>query len=274
MRTLLIINDNSSAARHAAEFALGLAQKMQSDILLLNTSAIKTTRVRKVVAGDFDNDFEDYQASEIFGYLKSLNSDCDHFKPGIEEFGMNEISEAAVSDFINKNNVWMVVKGMPDGPAPSKSKLNIHAVLNMVLCPLLLIPERWHIKNIERIVYLTDLRYCALQIVRYLAGIAKQCRGALSIAHISASGLPDMAEKYALDVFSGAISNKVSYDQLFFNNIKEKNLGKAVDVMINGLHNDILALANHRFHFEEIVGRYITETLPVNISIPLCVFPC
>ena len=122
-------------------------------------------------------------------------------------------------------------------------------------------------------VYIADLRYCALQIVRFLAGVAREHKAALSIAHISAKGLPDISEKYALDLFSEAVSAKVNYDHMFFNNIKEKDLAKAVDVLINGMHNDILVLANHRFHFEEIVGRYITETLPIHISIPLLVFP-
>jgi len=44
-------------------------------------------------------------------------------------------------------------------------------------------------------------------------------------------------------------------------------------VMINGMHNDVLVMVNHRFHFEEIIGRYITEELPENITIPLLIFP-
>ena len=37
-----------------------------------------------------------------------------------------------------------------------------------------------------------------------------------------------------------------------------KDLKTAVDVMINGLDNDLLVLLNHRFYFEEI----ITNKLP------------
>ncbi len=40
MKTLLIINDNSPEAKHAAEFALVIAQKMQANIMLVNTVAV------------------------------------------------------------------------------------------------------------------------------------------------------------------------------------------------------------------------------------------
>jgi hypothetical protein len=279
MRTILIINDNSAEAKHAAEFALALAQKIRADILLMNTSA-KTKKVsEKVSAGDLVKAYpeggrNELMVSEMLYHLNSINARQTTYKPGIEEFDIAGANENELIEFINRNHIWMMVKGMANELNASTAKnLNIHNVLNRVLCPLLLVPEQWQLKDIDRLVYIADLRYCRIQIVRYLAEIAKPWRAALSIAHMSAKGLPDMAEKYALTVFSEEVSQNVNYDALFFNNIKEKNLAKVVDVLINGMHNDILVMVNHRFHFEEIVGRYITDTLPLHITIPLLIFP-
>lgn len=275
MKTLLIINDNSPEARHAAEFALIVAQKMQANIMLVNTSVILKNAVGKVPAGYISKtDMEEHPASEMLHHLNALNEDETSFKPEIEEFDISKMNESEVIELVNRNHIWMMVKGMADiMPAAAKRGLNIHTVLNRVLCPLLLIPAQWQIKDIERLAYIADLRYCRIQVVRYLAVLARPWRAALSIAHMSANGLPDMAEKYALTVFSEEVSQNVNYDNLFFNNIKEKNLAKVVDVMINGMHNDVLVMVNHRFHFEEIMGRYITDTLPVSITIPLLIFP-
>ncbi len=277
MRTILIINDNSAAAKHAAEFALALAQKIQADILLMNTSA-KTNKIsKKVTVEDIvypDGGRNEHAVSEMLYHLKSINNAQTTYKPGIEEFDIVGANENELIEFINRNHIWMMVKGMANELTASNTKsLNIHNVLNRVLCPLFLVPEQWLLKDIERLVYIADLRYCRIQIVRYLAEIAKPWQAALSIAHKSARGLTDMAEKYALTVFSEEVSQNVNYDALFFNNIKEKDLAKVVDVLINGMHNDILVMVNHRFHFEEIVGRYITDTLPLHITIPLLIFP-
>src|SRR5258708_5042521 len=131
MRTLLVINDNSTAARHAAEFAFIIAQKVEADILLLNTSAVATKQVKKVTAGDIENESEDYRASGMLRYLRSFNGGRDCFKPGIAEFGNGDITETEVSDFVNKNNIWMMVKSMPQS-APTRiiKNLNFPTVLN------------------------------------------------------------------------------------------------------------------------------------------------
>jgi len=279
MRTILIVNDNSTEAKHAAEFAFTIAQKVQANIMLLNTSAVNTKVVKKIPVGAIlraDADYHDeLPVSDIHYYLKSLNEDGISFKPEIDEFDISAMNETEVIELVNRNNIWMMVKGMPDviHATGAKKSLNMHAVLNRVLCPLLLIPPTWQLKDIERLVYIADLRYCRIEVVRYLAQLAKPWHAALSIAHMSANGLPDMAEKYALTVFSEEVCQNVNYDQLLFNNIKEKDLSKVVDVMINTMHNDILVMVNHRFHFEEIIGRYITDTLPLNITVPLLIFP-
>jgi hypothetical protein len=284
MRKLLIINDNSPEAKHAAEFALAIAQRVELDLMLVNTFPKTRKAVEKVAAGIIVKggaDLYSYQESkdcpfsEIHNHLKALNELQEGFKPEIEEFDFSGMNESEVIELVNRNHIWMMIKGIGDeAPAAhTKMHLNIHTVLNRVLCPLLLIPARWALKDIERLVYIADLRYCRIQVVRYLAEIARPWDASLSIAHMSAKGLPDMDEKYALTVFSEEVSNNVNYDRLFFNNIKEKNLEKVVDVLISGMHNDILVMVNHRFHFEEIIGRYITDTLPQLITVPLLVFP-
>ncbi len=232
--------------------------------------------VEKVPAGYISKaDMAAHPGSEMLRHLKALNERQTSFKPGIEDVDISKMNEHEVIELVNRNNIWMMVKGMADAvPVASKKSLNIHTVLNRVLCPLLLIPAQWQIKDIERLAYMADLRYCRVQVVRFLAMLARPWHAALSIAHRSANGLPDMAEKYALTVFSEEVSQNVNYDNLFFNNIREKDLSKVVDVMINTMHNDILVMVNHRFHFEEIVGRYITDTLPPQITVPLLIFPC
>ena len=155
----------------------------------------------------------------------------------------------------------------------SDHEINMNSILNRVQCPLMLVPESWPVKHVERIAYMADLRYCRVRIVRFLEELAGASGADLSIAHLSAKGLPHMAEEYALTVFSEEVFNNARYERLFFNNIRERDVPTAVDVIINGLHTDLLAVVNHRFHFEEIMGMYITNKLPLYITVPLLIFP-
>jgi hypothetical protein len=188
---------------------------------------------------------------------------------------ISNFREEDLTRFVISNNIWMIVAGTRELSEQHTADLhiNIQSVLNHVRCPLLLVPEKSNWKGFEQIVYIADLRYCRLHAVRYLAELAQPYEANVLVDHLSAKGLPHMEENYALKMFNEEIAAKVSYDRLFFNNIKERDLVKAVDVMINGLHSDLLVMVNHRFHFEEILGRYITHTLPANITIPLLIFP-
>jgi hypothetical protein len=276
MKTILVINDDSTAAEHAAKFALAIAQRMGADLLLANTYIHNNKAIEKILAalpGHEKSLAEEAQHDGITGRLKQLNEEQTGFRPNITELDVSAMDEARVAEMINKTDTWMMVKGIADNGGVSFSTLDVQKVLNRVRCPLMLVPGHWQLKNMERLVYIADLRYCRLEIVRYLAELARPWKADLSIAHLSASGLPDMGEKYALSVFNEAISRNVNYDQLFFNNIKEKELVTAVDVMINGLHNDLLVVVNHRFHFERIIGYKIIDTLPAHITVPLLIFP-
>lgn len=267
MKTILLINDDTPQAEHAAKLVLNIAHMMQAGILLANTVPAK--KVTETVLAGLDNEDQDEEAAKKL----NLNSnDLKGFQPPISDIDISNLDAHRVAQIIRERDVLMVVKGMPD-TSSDKNKLNMNALLNRITCPLLLVPETWKVKKIERLVYIADLRFCRTMMVSYLAALAKPCKAFLSIAHLSAKGIPDMEENYANAVFKDQVADHLNYNNLHFNNIKEKDLKKALDVIINGLHNDILAFVNHRFHFEEILGRYITDVLPENITVPLLIFP-
>lgn len=269
MKTILVINNATPEAGHAARFALAIAQKMQANLLLANTNKVSSS-VKVLTDGSLYIGTDD----DILSNLEALNVTTEGFKPEISELDASALNEAQLAEYIYNNEVSMIVKGELDGiqsQLPRKD-VNIHAVLNKVRCPLLLVPANWQIKDIERMAYISDLRYCRSYIISQMARVARPWDASVSVAHISVDGLPDMEENYAKSVFKAATSG-VSYDKLIFNNIKEKELLTAVDVLINGMHNDVLVLINHRYHFEEIIGRYITDTLPANITVPLLIYP-
>jgi hypothetical protein len=276
MKTIFVFNDNSPEAAHAAEFALVIAQKMQANILLANMVRVNNKVVVKVSAGGTpENVLDEPPMPGTCEHLKLLNNIQTGFEPEIEEFDISDMDESKVAELINREQIWMMVKGTRDVLLVSgqKRNLNVHTVLNNVLCPLLLIPESWPVKHMERLIYIADLRYCNIPLVRFLAELAKPWHAYLSIANMSKSGLPDMTEKYALSVFNEEVCSNVNYDRLFLNNIREKNLKIAIDVLISGLQNDLLVFVNRCFHFKEILGMYITDALPLHITIPLVIFP-
>ena len=277
MKTIIVINDYSTEARHAAELALNIAQKVNANLLLANAVKINQyiRRDEYVLVTENKDNQEIDPVFNLVDHLKAIETPPDLFSPEILDMDIIGFCEKDLIQFIIKNDIWMIVKGLAEGTEiPSENlPLNIQTVLNRIKCPLLLVPVKFQVKDFERIVYMADLRYCRLQIVRYLAKLAVPYHASLMVAHLSAKGLPHIEENYANTLFDETVSRTVNYDLLHFNNVKERNPQKALDIMINGMGTDLLALVHHRFHFEEIMGRYITDALPVHITIPVLIFP-
>jgi hypothetical protein len=103
--------------------------------------------------------------------------------------------------------------------------------------------------------------------------MAKELDSSVLVANISEKGLPLMAESYADAVFEDAVVNRNNSDCIYFSNVRERNVPKALDILVNGMNNDLLVLVNNKFHFNELVGHESPYAIPENIRIPLLIFP-
>jgi len=159
MNTLLIINDNLTEAKHAAEFALAIAQKASADIILANNFVNISKNQEMVFAGDIKKIETDKNENlGLLEHLTLLNETTANQPLKINEFDISDMDEAGLAAFINANQIWMIVKGMPheSDKVATPHHINVQTVLNKVLCPLLLVPADWKIKDVERMVYIAD----------------------------------------------------------------------------------------------------------------------
>lgn len=277
MKSVLVINDHSSASAYAAKLALAIAQKIKANLILLNVDI--PVRILPVIEYELapESIYEDYlEATEapLIEQLRSQNLFRQSFFPNITVIDIPEFSDGEIAQLLNKEEVWIVLKGIPGEDAfPSQSAETIQAILRKAGCPLMMVPESSDIKGFEQIVYTADLRYCKLYVIKFLKELAATYEANLLFAHIPMSGLPDMKQSEALSIFNDTISTHIRYEKLFFDHIAERNLDKVFDVLTCGMNMDLLAVVNHPFHFEEIVNQYKNYKLPAHITVPLIVFP-
>lgn len=271
-----MINDSSPATAHAAKFVFKLAQQQDAEIIIANT---KTNKSKTIGHLSLNYSYDERVQKEELSFMADDGSCSNVYHAGllrqINEIDISDTDECVLAEFIKHNNVWMVVKGINVNSAQEQAGWSpkVHIVLNKISCPLLLIPEHWPVKTLERIMHISDLRYCEIGIIRYLAGLAKLSGADLSFAHLTAKGLPDMSEEYALNLFTDGICDKVKYEKLFFNKVEEKNVTAAIDVMVNGMKSDMLTFVNHHFHIEEILGDCEPKSGSASISVPVLIFP-
>ncbi|WP_184550654.1 universal stress protein [Mucilaginibacter sp. FT3.2] len=277
MKSVLVINDHSSASSYAAKLALAIAQKVKANLILLNVDI--PVRILPVIEYEpapesVYEDCRDSTEAPLIEQLRSQNQSRQSFFPDITVIDIPQFSDGEITQLLSKQEVWLVLKGIPgEDDFPSQSADTIQAILRKARCPLMMVPESSDIKGFEQIAYTADLRYCKLHVIRFLKELAATYEANLLIAHIPMSGLPDMKHNETLSIFNDTISTHIRYEKLFFDHITERNLDKVFDVLTCGMNTDLLAVVNHPFHFEEIVNQYKKYKLPSHITIPLIVFP-
>ena len=271
MKTILIIDDGSASATNATHLAFNIAKHIGANLVLARIYPVKQPSFSKALqlAGHVAAD--GYRLGPLRGQPANLSLKEGEHMPLIEELEVSSDTEAQLIAYINKNCVWMVIKGLPES-APFNRDVKVQAVLNRISCPVMLVPLKFD-GGFERLVYTADLRYCRLNVLKHLASLAQAFQADLLLAHISAKGLPHLEQNYALTLFSDEISKKIGYERLFFSNTKERDMSRAVDVMIHNMHADLLAVVHHRFHCEQLRTEGSDISVPVQVGIPVLVFP-
>lgn len=274
MQKILFLADGSKATENAGRIALHIAQKMNADLLVGALNKTLTYSKQLIVGGDQLIE-EDQTSLVTMDEALVPEPNISEFQTKVDYIDLSDFDVSKVVQLVIQQDIGLLIKGIKasdDGKIAQE--LNIHSVLNRVACPLLLVPDNWERTNFERIVYMADLRYCKFHVLKYLALLGHSYKADLLVAHISEKGIPDMDKAYAREFFDEVIRTNIPYNRLFFDHIKEQNLLRATDILIHGMNTDLLVLLNHHFHFEEIIGRYISHIMPEHVSIPLLVFPC
>jgi hypothetical protein len=275
MSEILIINDDSIGARAAIDYACALALASRKNLLLANTRAtganIKRDNVLAIApvsafddepaAEDAEQGIEQYLAGQLAGEAA--------FRPNFKSVDFSGFSEGDLAAYVSRNDIYLVVHAVDPGQAESSDQLDIQRLINKVRCPVALVPAVGSLRPPEQMVYLTDLRYCQARIVNFLQQL--NCRpSSIQVAHICLEGMVDLAGAYADELFRQQLRHN---GRLSFTHIRERNVARAADIIINTLGADLLVCVNRQFHFQELFGQKITGALPECISIPVLVFP-
>jgi hypothetical protein len=274
MKNILIFNDFSTEAEHAAELALLLAGKTNTNLYVWNTFDKYAKPVARELVAAHASEEEIWITPDNTSWILKLESKLNWQSgliPVVKFIEGTDYAPANVLSVVKKYDIGILIWGITED---KENLLQIEAeALSCSTrsgCPILFIPEKFPYRLFEKIVYATDLRFCRREILAFLNNLAKDLNADLLVANISAKGLPYMEDNYARTVFNDTI---LPQDHIFFSNIRERDIRQAFDVLLNGMNNDLLVLVNNKFHFNELVGHDLPYTIPANLHVPLLVFP-
>lgn len=275
MKTILIINDHAPEAEHAAEFALVLAQRMQANLILASSMEPKLDSQHYEWAGSSpDETIAELIHSPLMKKLLWRKKLHPGFSPLIQEAQLDNDREGLFL-LASHHDIYMVIKGMDEFLPQALLNVNlaINTLLDKLQVPLLLVPSSWYENEFTRLVYLTDLPFCGIETVRFLADLAGCWKANLVIAHTSVSGLPEIEAEEAENIFNQEVSLNVGYQKLFLNMPDKKDELNTLEIMVSGMQADLLVLVNQHFHFNSLTRQYFKDKCALYKPVPLLIFP-
>ncbi len=278
MKNILVFNDFSPEAEHATEIGLLLAGQMKVNLYVWNVldKHINPVIHELITADGYQENIESstFNTNWIVKLESNLNLENSTL-PHVQFIEDVDYASELVLSIVRKHDIGLLIRGITSS---NENLLEIETeVLNCATksgCPVLFIPDTTPHKSFEKIAYATDLRFCRRDIVSFLSQLAQPFNASILIANISAKGLPYMEDNYAKTVFTDTVLTNKNMEHMYFSNIRERDIPRALDVLVNGMNNDLLVLVNNRFHFNEMFGHQSPYIVPNNIHhTPILVFP-
>ncbi|MCX2477285.1 hypothetical protein OQZ33_23325 [Pedobacter sp. MC2016-05] len=275
MKSIVIINDQSPESEHAAVFALVMAQRLGVNMILANLPLLKLTTAEY---GWKDTVIEVDQSAAVDSKLMKnlLERKMLHpgFKPLIQEMNFSCETDDLLK-LTSENEIIMVIKGLDEFLPHALLNVNlaINNLLHKLRVPLLIIPSSWSENELQRMVYLTDLRFCGIPIMKFLAHLATCWDANLVIAHSSASGMPEMESHQAEEVFNEEISLNICYKKLYLNIMVQGKSIDTLEVVVGEMKADLLVMVDQHFHFNFLSQQYFKDKCSLYNPVPILIFP-
>jgi hypothetical protein len=278
MKNILIIYKNPQDTGRTTALALLLAGTTNAKLYFWNTAVTETLSYAAEMSVAGSGKILPERPVSKHRWIEQMQRKF-HLQTGLKTLvgfieNIHYVSDN-IAAIVRKFNIGLLIKGIPEN-ADQETVIESEVLSCSARsgCPVLLVPEQFPHKTFEKIVYATDLRYCRQGVIRFLSKLAINFNASVLIANIAAKGLPFMEHNYALDVFKDTIAHPASHDHFHFNNIRERDIPKAIDILANDMNADLLVLVNHRYHFNELFGTAVPYHLPAYIRIPVLLFPC
>jgi len=273
MKTILVLNDHSTTASHAAIFALNLAQKIRANIIVASFSSTDSGHHQDMKFNETGSLV--LQRSELMKTLFAHKKRYTDFRPVIQEVELSGFTGDEIFQLTNDRNIYLVVRGMDEFLPSALININlcITTLLSEIKCPLLVVPSSWNFNKFRDLVYLTDLRFCGIKTVNYIVDLAREWNSQVVIAHSTVSGLPEIDEEDANDIFTNEVRNHLNYKNVSMSILDKGKFPDVIKTVVHNYHADLLVFVNQHFHFNTFTKQYFKDKCALYKPVPMLIFP-
>lgn len=276
MKTILVPTDFSIPADYAIHYAIGLAKKFNSSIILYHAFI------------PFESGFYSYTQStkENLETENNLIKRLDKIKEGL----LKKNKQLSVSihvdrgpesirlvEFCKKKKIDLIVMGTTGASGLKEVIIGSFTADTMVKapCPVLAIPKGCKFRIPKRITFASDYHKTDIQAIRFISEWNMPFKAQINILHIDDKEQTAASESEVFTKFKNKIEKECENVPITFQHTEGTDISKAIlEITLND-KTDILAISpiKHKGFWNNFFHKSITKTTAYHIRIPLLSIP-
>lgn len=265
---IVLLTDFSPLSLVAIRFALKMAGPLNAEFTILNVVRIEGPSKANLKLKHIEKMLVVAAEEEGASLIKKLHAEIKgDYKLKFKVVRGHTVTREVIS-FTNKNPTNMIVMGSRGASALKKARMGgtTVSVIDDAEVPVLAIPEFAHYKNLQKIVYASDLKNVQKEL-ELLTEFAAIYGSHIHMIHV----VPALDKK--TEIARQAVDEliaRVKYTKVDFRVIIDENVPAAIDQFIKVTNADLLTTFTHHLNlFEKLFARSVTRTLAYLGSIPL-----
>jgi nucleotide-binding universal stress UspA family protein len=265
---IVMLTDFSPLSKVAMNYALKMAADLNAEFTILNIVRLEGIPKANLKLRQIEKNIAAISEEEGAKLVKELSASIKgNYTINYEAIRARTVAEM-VRKYVDKNKTNMVVMGLQGASALKKARLGgtTVSVIDECKVPVMAIPEFARYKNLEHIVYASDLKNVQKELDT-IVEFARIFGSTVHMIHVA----PVMDKK--LEVAKNSVSDiigKMGYDKLSFELILDDDITTAIDGYIKKTKADLLTTFTHKLSLEEkLFGRSVTRKLAYQGTIPL-----
>lgn len=281
MKTILILTDFSRNAAHAAHSAAWLAEKLHARLLLWNCSSevpvmpgyLGGPLIAEALAGQ---DESQEQLDEAKGELDDyMNSTDGAYKPGIATIYTEGSLQKKLRQQLKAEAVEMIVIGSAAAACCVDhvfSGSDTFKIIETATCPVLIVPPRAGLDQLEKVVFATDFEPQDFQALNYLDELISVFDFNIEVVHVTLNGDKDESTIVKEALFQEQLAKfrkPISYKE-----IRGKDVTGRLNRICKQTGADLLAMTHHQYGlFKRLLTDSDAKRELAHQKIPLLLFP-
>lgn len=275
MKTILVLTDLTPKAENAALYALRMAEKTRSDIILFHCftvfRSVVVPETGMLPLDDYENCKEESltELNKLAQRLKAQQTTAS-FIPQISfdnEWGNLEDN---VEHTLLEKDIALIVMGTRSDNLLSHllSGSDTSHILNSLKCPVLFVPDSYGFHPFKTIVYANDLKKAYPQAVSFLVDIAKVNASQIIVTHVGEEGEFNTADCLKL------ITEVHGYPNVLYRQLPEGSVIEQIKTFVNFLSADLTVMIHHKHSLlGELIPGSTSKKMLYKHTVPLLILP-